>query len=192
MATTCAMVRSYQATRTLSTPHCKQHRATMLRVSCGSAWLRLGHTPHYAYPAYPAFAAFHFFMDAPTPGTPRHVCHSFHANIGSSDGVRRAIIKIHLTSKVDIMLKPINYKATTQITRVFRAKVQMSAPFFGDRSWLIAYVSYSTSPFKAVDEWGYLVFTGRFGSFKTQKSPKNVGKRTYLAGKKTYGSGRTS
>ena len=49
--------------------------------------------------------------------------------------VREANNKSSAMSKVDPMLKPSDYKATTQIMHVFRAKTQiMSTPFSRDRS----------------------------------------------------------
>ena len=83
--------------------------------------------------------------------TPKHVCKKIRGRIRRSDCVG-PFTKSYLTSKVDTILKLSNYKATTKITHVFRTKVQMSTPFFGDIDCL---PTCSMSPCQAVDEQGF-------------------------------------
>ena len=61
---------------------------------------------------------------------------------------RRVNIKSYLTPKVDSILN-LPVSITTQlrkIPQVFRAKVDMFTPFFGDRPWNLAHVFYEPYP----------------------------------------------
>ena len=93
--------------------------------------------------------------------------------------MRRANIKPYLTPKVDYILKLSNYYVTTQITHVFRTKVQMLTPFLeiDPAIWHTC----SMSPHPSV---GGFFFAGNFGSPKTQISKKKKTGKKYLAGKK--------
>ena len=116
-----------------------------------------------------------FFLNKPIASTPRHVCKTFDVNIW----LRKANIKSYFTPKVDSILKLSNYYVTTQITHVFRTKVQMFTPFleidskFGTRvPW------FPTQPLTNVL---FCFFVGNFESLNIRKTKqkKLVAKNTH-------------
>ena len=116
-----------------------------------------------------------FFLNDPIAGTPpsRHVCQKFHANIPRPDCVGP-------TPKVDPMLKLSNYKASTQITHIFRTKVQMSTPFFLNRSW------FHTCSMSLPSRWRMpFFFRLKFCISKDPNVPKMQIPGIYIWGKKT-------
>ena len=103
----------------------------------------------------------------------------------------RANIKSNLTPKVDSVLKLSNYYVTTQITHVFRTKVQVFTPCSGDRPrklahvfceplpsrWRVGFCSFSFSP----DIFGF-VFGGDIRVL-------GEGDAQFPAGKKIFANG---
>ena len=86
--------------------------------------------------------------------------------------MRRANIKPYLTPKVDYILKLSNYYVTTQITHVFRTKVQMFTPFLEIDSKFGTRVLWS--PTQPLTNVLFCFFVGNFGSLNIRKTNKKV------------------
>ena len=77
---------------------------------------------------------FQFFLNEPIVGTQGL---SVQCVTQMKIWLSRANIQAYLSPKGDAMLKLCNYKATTHIAHVFRSKVRMSTPFFGDETLIV-------------------------------------------------------
>ena len=113
-----------------------------------------------------------FVLNGPVPGTPRHAYKTFRAKkMRRSDCVGQ--ISRHKSSpKVDPTLKLSNYKATTQISHVFRTRSQMLTPFFRDWSWFF-FTRILWAPVDPLTRGVFLsVFRGEFGIPQGPNIPK--------------------
>ena len=127
----------------------------------------------------------YYFLIEPVPGTrPRHGYESFPAKYWKI-WLPMGNITSYLSPKKSILRwKLSNFKATTEIARVFRTKTQMFTPSFSDGSWI--WHTCCVSPFRAVNEVFFLFFAaGNVGTIKAQISKNKKWTAKYLAKTKT-------
>ena len=126
------------------------------------------------------FSFLFIFLNEPIAGTPRHVCKTF-SRIHSKIWLRRP--------KVDSILKRSSYYmvqyVSTQITRVFRTKVQTFTSCFGDRSWNLAHVFCESLPGRWHFLGGVCVYfpTKKLYLLRQDQIPPKKQKKKYLAKK---------